>query len=74
MAGILCECTNSNAFGGFELSIGIGVNLKTCPPDSGRLDSIDRVDLLSSLASNLLENVRKADRSEESSAELLRMI
>ncbi len=74
MGGILCECTNSIASGGFELSIGIGVNLKTCPPDCARLDDIDRIDLLYSLATNLLENVRRADGSDESSAELLKKI
>ena len=74
VGGILCECTNSVSSGGYELSIGIGVNLKTCPPDCAHLPDIDRSDLLSSLASKLLENVRKADSSEESIAELLGMI
>lgn len=39
MAGILCEsCNGPN---GFYVSVGVGINLKDCPPDCAKLE-IDR--------------------------------
>lgn len=59
MAGILCEsCNGPN---GFYVSVGVGINLKDCPPDCAKLE-IDRQQLLEKLSLNLKQSFDKADR------------
>ena len=59
VAGILCE-TNNAQDGGFEVSVGIGVNLTECPDDCAKLD-IDREQLLFKLILSLQNRFSQAD-------------
>ena len=60
VGGILCESENvPNS--GYYLSIGVGINLKSCPEDCALLKDLDREDLFWALSKNLSANIRQAD-------------